>query len=112
MQQQAAMAAQAVAETIPMGQNMDSKVEQVRLQQANLLMMLTLNIPEFEGASSLPDFLDNGGALIDQLNSGSRKPSDGQGHWPAPNWYCGNQYPETSRGNNEYTVGRSGKEAE
>ena len=70
------MAAQAVAQTMPTGQITDSAVEQVRLQRANLLMMLTLNIPEFEGeASTLPDFVDRGTALIDQLNAAPGDPA-------------------------------------
>lgn len=77
MQQQAVMAAQAVvAQTLPQGQNTDSAAEQVRLQRANLLMMLTLNIPEFEGeATTLQDFLDRGGALVDQLDAASGDPA-------------------------------------
>jgi hypothetical protein len=39
-------------------------------------MMLTLNIPEFEGdASALPDFLERGSALIDQLRAAPGDPA-------------------------------------
>jgi hypothetical protein len=42
----------------------EGALEEVRLQRANLLMMLVLNIPEFEGeASALPDFIQRGGTL-------------------------------------------------
>lgn len=70
LQQQAALAAQAVSQAIPpqMFQPQEGALEQVRLQRANLLMLLVLNIPEFEGeASALPDFVERGGTLIAQL---------------------------------------------
>lgn len=76
MQQQATMAAQAVAQALPLSQNAERAGEQVRLQRANLLMMLTLNIPEFEGeASTLSDFLDRGSALIEQLQAAPGDPA-------------------------------------
>lgn len=76
MQQQATMAAQAVAQALPLSQSAERAGEQVRLQRANLLMMLTLNIPEFEGdASTLSDFLDRGSALIEQLQAAPGDPA-------------------------------------
>lgn len=76
MQQQATMAAQAMAQALPFGQGVEKAGEQVRLQRSNLLMMLTLNIPEFEGeASTLTDFLDRGGALIEQLEAAPGDPA-------------------------------------
>lgn len=76
MQQQATMAAQAVAQALPVSQSAERAGEQVRLQRANLLMMLTLNIPEFEGeASTLSDFLDRGSALIEQLKAAPGDPA-------------------------------------
>lgn len=77
MQQQAMMAAQAaVAQTRALGQSTDGTEEQIRLQRANLFMMLTLNIPEFEGeTSTLQDFIDRGGALVDQLNAAAGDPA-------------------------------------
>jgi hypothetical protein len=64
MQEQATLAAQAVV----LGQG--GAKEQIQLQRANLLMLIALNIPEYEGeAAVLPDFLDRGAALVDQLNA-------------------------------------------
>ena len=60
------MAAQAVAQVLALAEKTEKAGEQVRLQAANLMTMLTLNIPG--EASMLPDFLDRGGALMEQLD--------------------------------------------
>lgn len=74
LQRQAEMAAQAAAKAMPVpvvAAPSEGIFEQVKFQRANLLMMLVLNIPEFEGeASTLPDFIDRGGTLMQQLTVG------------------------------------------
>jgi hypothetical protein len=70
MRAQALLAAQAVAQTNPIGLSQERATEQVQLQRANLLMIIALNIPEYEGeAATLPDFIDRGEALIEQLRA-------------------------------------------
>lgn len=65
LQQQATMAAQAATQAL---HPQEGATEQIRLQRANLLMLLVLNIPEFEGeASTLTDFVERGKTLVEQL---------------------------------------------
>jgi hypothetical protein len=46
-------------------------MEQVKFQRANLLMMLVLNIPKFEGeAATLTDLIGRGETLMQQLDLG------------------------------------------
>jgi Zinc knuckle len=74
LQQQAALAAQAAAQAMPapiVVAPTEGVMEQVKFQRANLLMMLVLNIPEFEGeASTLTDFIGRGETLMQQLGVG------------------------------------------
>jgi hypothetical protein len=70
MKEQALLAAQAVAQTSTAGLSQASAAEQVQLQRTNLLMVIALNIPEYEGeATMLPDFIDRGSALVEQLEA-------------------------------------------
>jgi hypothetical protein len=68
MKEQAMLAAQAVARTSTAGLSQARAAEQVQLQRANLLMVIALNIPEYEGeAAMLPDFIERGNALTEQM---------------------------------------------
>jgi hypothetical protein len=83
LQRQAVMAAQAATQAMPAPiitpPSFEGALEQIRLQRANLLMMLVLNIPEFEGeASTLPDFIERGGTLMEQLSVSPIDPATGR----------------------------------
>jgi hypothetical protein len=83
LQRQAEMAAQSATQAMPVPiiapPSSEGALEQIHLQRANLLMMLVPNIPEFEGeASTLPDFKERGGTLMEQLNMSPIDPASGR----------------------------------